>query len=156
MNLVDKSANQLGWRGLWLVVVGVVWLCLGVGTLLEEGNPIPWVPLQQAPPLLVAAGWWITGGVAIWTGMRGKVADDSWGHVALYVMPAAKVLSFSVAWLIALASPVMMSVGLTDEPIGYMRGWYAALIWGVVSVMLAVTAGWPNPPPCVPTPPADE
>lgn len=150
---VARAADRYGWRALWLMVVGSAWLLIGLGTWVE-GNNTPWVPLQQLPQWLVAIGWWITGGIAIGTGLRGRILDDSTGHVALYVMPAIKVLSWTTAWLLSAASPLLLSAGVVSEPIGYGRGWYAAAIWLATSAMLAVTAGWPNPSRIIPKPPA--
>lgn len=151
--MIGRCSARFGWRGLWLLVVGIAYLALGLGAMLEQNADAAWVPLQQLPPALIAVLWWASGAVAIGVGWRGPDVDDSLGHVALYLMPAAKWVSFAVAWLVSLASPFLMDAGLTEAPIGNPAAWYAAGIWVTFSMMLAVTAGWPNPAPPVVAPP---
>ncbi|TIC78765.1 hypothetical protein [Nocardioides sp. GY 10127] len=151
---VDELADRLGWRALWLVMVGSAWIVLGAGASIDRQVDRPWVLTQILPTWVLAVGWWVTGAVAIGVGLRGKGHDDGLGHLALYLMPAAKSLSFIAAWVIALVSPLLQHTGMTSHPVGDPDGWYAATIWGTTSLMLGVVAGWPNPDP-LPIPPAD-
>ncbi len=151
---MTRLAERYGWRGLWLMVMGTTWCFFGVGVLLSPSNPEPWVLHQQIPVELRAAAWFLTGLFATWTGSRGPDRDDSLGHVALYVMPAVQLASFAVAWLIYVATSAIDQVNPGVDVTGYRNGWYSALIWLLVSTMLAVTARWPNPDPALlPEPP---
>lgn len=152
--MIDRLADHFGWRGLWLMLLGTFWVIFGIGVLLEPVAPRPWVVYEHLPVLIQAAGWWTTGLAAIWQGSRGPDRDDSTGHVALYLMPAVRLLSFAVAWLVYVVSMVTTQVGVTDTVIGYPNGWFAASIWCLVSAMLALAASWPNPIPPLPSPPA--
>jgi hypothetical protein len=147
-------ADRFGWRGGWLILLGLAWLAFGVGVFLEPLPPRPWVLYETLPGLGQAIGWWLTGAVAIWQGTRGRVRDDSLGHVALYLMPAVRLISFTVSWLIYLGSYALHQLGVVDATIGYSAGWFGALIWVLVSAMLAWVAGWPNPLTSIPSPPA--
>lgn len=151
--MLDRLAARFGWRGLWLMLLGSTWALFGVGVLLEPVAPRPWVLYEHLPPLVQATGWWASGVVAIWQGSKGPHRDDSVGHVALYLMPAVRLLSFIVAWVVYLGSAVCDQIGASNTVIGYPNGWFAASIWCIVSAMLALAASWPNPVPPLPAPP---
>lgn len=152
--MLNRAALRYGWRGLWLMVVGGMWVLFGLGVLQQPNPPRSWVVYEYVPAAAQALGWWLTGCVAIWQGMRGAGRDDSTGHVALYLMPAARLLSFLLSWLIYLGCQLVAVFGYDGPSIGYSGGWYAALIWSLVSLMLALAASWPNPEPPLPRPPA--
>lgn len=153
--MIDRLADHFGWRGCWLMLMGTFWILFGIGICLEPVRPRDWVLYEYLPPLVQAAGWWATGLIAIWQGYRGPNRIDAVGHVALYLMPAVRLLSFAVAWLVYLGSTAAMHAGWTDDVIGYPNGWFAASIWVLVSSMLGLGASWPNPTPPLPAPPLD-
>lgn len=153
--LIDRFSTRYGWRGVWLILLGAMWVLFGVGVLQDPAVTKSWVLYENVPVVIQAAFWWLSGAIAIWQGLRGKNHDDSWGHVALYFMPATRVVSFTVAWAIYLGALMSRELGLTHDLIGYSKGWYAALIWSLVSMMLGVAASWPNPAPPIPKPPVD-
>lgn len=152
--MIARLSGRFGQRGVWLMVIGVTWILFGVGVLLEPTPKRPWVLYEQVPIEIQAGVWVITGAIAIWQGARGPKVDDSLGHVALYLMPAVRVLSFGLSWLLYLGSAVAMHFGFADTTIGLAQGWYAAVVWAVVSLMLALAASWPNPVTPIPRPPA--
>lgn len=145
---------RYGRRGTWLIVLGTVWFLFGVGVLLDPVPPRSWVLYETVPTLLEAAAWWLTGLVAISQGLRGPRHVDAYGHVALYLMPAVRVFSFAMSWVIWCVSSAGDSIGLWEGRIGWSGGWYAALVWSLVSVMLRLIADWPNPLRPIPHPPA--
>ena len=152
--MLDRLAARYGRRGTWLIVIGSVWLVVGLSIL---GDPLPthsWVAYQYAPQVLQATAWWITGGVAIAQGLRGAKVHDYVGHVALYFMPAVRAISFALSWLIWVATSTLSHFGVFHT-IGWADGWYAALVWFLVSLMLRLIADWPNPSQPIPHPPAD-
>lgn len=153
--MIDRVAERFGHRGCWLVLMGTAWFFFGVGIVLEPVPTRDWVLYEYLPPVVQAAGWWITGALAVWQGLRGSGRIDAVGHVALYTMPAVRLLSFIVSWLVYLGSTAADALGLTDEVIGYKNGWYAASIWLLIQGMLALAAAWPNPAPIIPAPPQD-
>lgn len=152
---MTRLAARFGWRGLWLMLLGAFFFLFGVGIVLDPLEPRPWVLYEMLPPVVQASGWWITGAVAFWQGSRGPDRNDAWGHVALYLMPAVRLLSFAVSWAVYAITWLGSRIGLVDEVIGYQQGWFAALIWSLISAMLALAAAWPNPVPSLPSPPAD-
>lgn len=152
--MLFRLSLRYGWRGLWLMVMGAMWIAFGFGVLNQPDASLSWVLYQYFPPSVQAAGWWITGAVALGQGLRGPVRDDSLGHVALYLMPAVRMISFLLSWLIFLGSEVAQNNGWFEHSIGYSGGWYAAFIWSLISLMLGLGASWPNPePPVIPMPP---
>lgn len=151
--MINRLSGRYGWRGLWLMLLGCIWILFGVGVLLEPIAPRSWVIYEHLPPVVQAAGWWATGSVAIWQGMRGPARDDSWGHLALYLMPAVRLASFLMSWVVYVVSETLHQIGVVDVVIGYRTGWFAALIWVLVAAMLRLAAAWPNPGPPIPHPP---
>lgn len=152
--MLTRLSGRYGQRGVWLVLVGTVYLVFGIGLFVEPAPTQSWVLYQYLPDWLEAVLWWLTGCVAIGQGLRGKDHDDWLGHVALYLGPASRVVSFSLAWVLHLGSQAAIGLSLTDQHIGYDRGWYAASIWLIVSAMLALASSWPNPQLPIPRPPA--
>lgn len=157
--MLTYLSGRYGQRGVWLIVLGAAWIAFGIGVLLEPVEPRSWVLYEQIPTPVQAIGWWLTGGAAIATGLRstvGKVND--WpGHVALYLMPAVRLCSFTLSWLLWLTSTAMVHTGWLHSAvvIGVSEAWYAALIWLLIAVMLRLVADWPNPERPIPRPPAD-
>jgi len=154
--MIDRLAARYGRRGCWLMLLGAMWLLIGGGTFLDPLAPRPWVLLELAPPWAVAMGWWVTGVLAIFQGRRGVVEDDSLGHVALYVMPMIRVGSYLICTAVYGTTLVLTELGRMDGPVGWSGAWYAALVWSLMPLVLAVVAAWPNPAPLLPKPPATD
>lgn len=152
--MIARLSGRYGWRGLWLITIGLMWGLVGLGVLLQPNAPRSGVLIEYVPGVGQAAAWWITGAIAVWQGMRGAEKDDTVGHVALYLMPAVRVTSFLLSWILWEATPLLRHAGFIDGPIGFRDGWFAALVWGITSTALIVAAGWPNPEPPIPSPPA--
>lgn len=153
---MNPLSGKFGYRGAWLLILGTVWVLFGVGVIVEVPEPRPWVLYEYLPQWTQAAGWWITGGIAIWQGARGPACPDRpdvLGHVALYLMPALRMVSFALAFLLWLGSRVAVELSLTHHVIGFREGWYAAFVWAFVVVMLHHAASWPEPHRPIPRPP---
>jgi hypothetical protein len=140
--------ERYGRRGTWLVVLGAVWIIFGVGILQQPTVPRPGVLNEYLPAWTNAIGWWVTGAVALREGLRGRGRDDSLGHAALYVMPAVRAVSFALSWLLWGATSWITAL----PQLGWAQGWYAAVVWSLVIIMLRLVADWPNPQP-FPAPP---
>ena len=142
---MTELASRFGYRGLWLIVAGAAWIMFGCGVAYSPTPDRAWVLHEQIPDLVSAACWWLTGVIAIWQGTRGPGRSDYLGHVALYLMPAIRVVSYGLAWIAWLVSTSLADQHLLAEPIGYEYGYYAAGLWLLVSALLGVAASWPNP-----------
>lgn len=149
--MLDRISGKFGRRGVWLIVLGGVWLAHGVGHLLEPRVIRPWVMHTQVPAWVLALAWITTGALSVAVGLQGRNPLDWVGHAALYVMPAVKVVSFTFAWLLWLGD---LALGL-DADLGWSGGWYPALVWLIVSVALRLVASWPNPDQPLVPPPTD-
>ena len=156
MRTVTSLGERFGYRGLWLMLAGVAWILFGFGVWQSHNPPRPWVLHEILPDLLQACGWWVTGAVAIWHGLRGPGRPDWRGHVALYLMPALRVLSYGLSWVAWLISDAMVRQGIAEQTVGFDKGYYAALLWLMLSVLLAVASAWPNPAPPLPMPPPSD
>lgn len=141
---MDSLSARYGRRGAWLIILGAVWFVFGLGVLLDPIPPRPGVLSDYLPAWVDAAGWWVTGVVAVAAGLRGD-REDWWGHVALYVMPAVRLVSFAFSWLLWLGSSVVAATFPDAHVLGWAPGWYAASVWLLVSLMLRLIADWPNP-----------
>ena len=147
-------ANRYGHRGLWLILMGCMWAVFGVGILLRDRPTEAWVLHESIPAPIRAALWITTGAAAVWVGTRGPRSDDALGHVALYLMPAFRLLSYTLSWVLFVVSSALHALLPSVDVVGYSAGWYAALIWSFVSGMLGLAARWPNPVVRMPLPPA--
>lgn len=150
--MIARLLGRCGYRGTWLVIMGTFWLLFGVGTFLTPVDAHPWVLLDYVPAVWQAALWWATGLTATIVGARG-LHDDTTGHVALYLMPICKVVSFLVSAFVYAATSLLAVVDHSVQVSGWAASWYAAAVWALVSVMLGLGAAWPNPTPPLPEPP---
>lgn len=152
--MLGRLGGRFGFRGRWLIITGCAWLLFGFGTLLSPLDPRPWVIHEQLPLWVNAAGWGVTGAIAIGQGLRGPNRDDHIGHVALYLMPAMRVLSYGLAFVLYAGCQGARILGYDCPDIGFSGGWYSAFVWALVSLMLWAAADWPNPALPLPRPPA--
>lgn len=151
--MLRRLSGRFGRRGTWLIILGFVWVLFGLGVLLDPTPVRSWVLYQQVPLGVEAFCWALTGGIAIWQGWQGVDHDDTPGHVALYVMPAVRVVCFALSWVLWLVSEVLVRLDMAHCSIGWSGGWYAAVVWALVSLMLRLIADWPNPSRPIPHPP---
>lgn len=156
--MLDHLTGRYGHRGAWLIILGAVWFVFGIGILLETSPPRSWVLVEYVPEPIQALGWWLTGVAAIWQGFRGPATPrrpDQLGHVALYAMPALRLLSFLLSWLLWLSTSLLDRLGLISGVIGWRDAWYAVLVWLLIAVMLHLVSSWANPRQPLPHPPLD-
>lgn len=149
---IDRLAQRYGWRGLTLILLGSQWFVIGLGVMLQPQRGRSLVLTDYVPDIPLGLCWWVTGGIAIWQGLRGKHRDDSAGHVALFLMPAVRCGAFFVAW-----ATYWITRGLSNftaiEPVGYRNGLLAGLVWAVVVVVVLIVARRPESVLPVPEPP---
>lgn len=141
----SRLVRRFGYRGAALLILGITWILFGFSVLVQPGESRPWVFHELIPVPLRAALWVGAGLVAIVTGLRGADRDDTWGMVAVMVMPLERCVSFAVSWLaygVSLGAHYMFPA---VEVTGYGHGWYGALIWLLVVTLVRLVAGWPNP-----------
>lgn len=152
--LILRLALHYGHRGLWLIVMGSIWCIFGVGIVLGgASDDRPFVLHQMLPDGVQASAWALTGAYAIWHGLRGPGRDDSSGHVALYLVPAAWTASFAASVLIWYATGSARWLGFDVPREGYDRGWYSALLYAIIVAMIRLVSSWANPSaPTIPVP----
>jgi len=157
--MIATLTARFGHRGVWLMVMGTIWLVFGLGALFGAtgGSDRAWVAHDHIPDQAQAAAWLITGATAIYVGHHGRGRDDWLGHVALYLIPAAWAASFTAAYAVWVATTILAAIGWVNHTAGYERGWYGALIWAVIVAMIRLVSSWANPSPAlIPTPAREE
>lgn len=146
---LDDLAEHLGRRSVCLLLLGTAWVIIGIGIELEPPSRAPGELIlhELLPVPLRAAMWASTGLVALVCGVRGRTRDDTVGFVAIMLMPLERTLSFLGSWGIYGGTTAVHRWIDTDvEVTGYERGWYGALVWLIVVILVQIIAGWRNPP----------
>lgn len=138
-------ATKYGHRGACLLGLGVVWVFFGFSVMIDPQEARPFVLHEMLPVPLRGALWIGTGLIAAWFGSRGSERDDTWGMVALVLLPVERLVSFAVSWAAYILTTAAHNIWPHVQPEGYERGWYAASVWAVIVVLLRIIAGWPNP-----------
>lgn len=132
--------RRLGFRGRFLLLVGIAYLAQGAASLDEWGL----APHDLAPGWARFTLWTAAGLVAIATAWRPIQQTNPAGWVALYIPPAA----WSVSYALAFISYLVPAAGF---PYAYSGGLAYAAVWGLVVAAVMVCSDWPEPP----TPPPD-
>lgn len=130
-----------GPRAQVLLILGLIWIMQGVGLLTPSGEALGWVhiPLLSGHEHWRAAGWIATGAVGVLFALRPRaIANDGIAFAALYVMPAYRLLAYTLAWLDSL---------LPLGGHGYSRGWLSALVYLALVRLIVICAGWSDPMP---------
>lgn len=138
-------SEKYGHRGACLLGLGAVWVLFGISVMIDPQEPRAFVLHEMLPVPLRGALWIGSGLVAAWFGSRGAQHDDTWGMVALVLLPVERLVSFAVSWAAYVLTSGLHNVWPSIEPRGYDRGWYAAVLWMVIVILLRIIAGWPNP-----------
>lgn len=118
--------RHLGWRGLTLASVGILWVIYGIGLIVTTRSSV----VAGAAPLLRIMCIEAWGGVWIATGLLGMAAGglrpgrDVWGFAAICLMPAYWGLSFT-------------ATAATGD---YEVAWAAVPIYAALILMLGVIA----------------
>jgi len=131
---------SIGRRGAVLLILGVIWVFIGISTLVDpyaSGGPELGLFHQALPPWLRATAWMVTALVAIASAWRVAGKRDDLGYMALILMPMVRTASFTWAWLIHL-----IPGGANGAP----NGWLGAIVWGTVTVLVFTISGWPETP----------
>lgn len=124
----------LGRRGAALAFLGVLWICTGLSTWLVP--PSSSYLLLSDGEILRGGAWVATGIVALLHAPR-RQGHDALGFLALYLMPAYRVIAYGLGFL----DWVAHGVGGPGDP----RGLVGVLAWLVVLVFVVLVAGWPEP-----------
>jgi hypothetical protein len=126
-------ARVLGRRGAVLLIIGLMWIMVGVGLVLDPSPLLPknyYVWHEQWPMWFRVMAWVTTGTIACimaWVRAPGR---DNIGFVALTVMPTQRAFAFGFAWLLSL---------FTD--VGYPAGWIGMIVWGAVTILIVIISG---------------
>lgn len=135
----QRVAAALGRRGTFLLLVAVCWVAVGVITITDPAPP-PGHGLYEylAPP-------WVRGTVFVATGVVGLIGAVrlKWqpaGYAAVIVMPVIRTTSYAVGWVLSLFPDEVVNTA------GHPNGLVFTVLWLVVIAMIAIVAGWPEPP----------
>lgn len=113
--------GRLGRRGAVLVILGALWILVGVNVLAVDYDP----PLAlSTTPAIQSALWIGTGFVACAFSVRPQ-GQDAPGFLALYVMVGYRCTAYAFEWADGRGSAV---VGL--------------LVWVAIAALILIIAGW--------------
>lgn len=132
---LPRPFQQVGRRGAILLIFGGLWVVLGVSVLDEPESSLLHEVLS---PQIRSTMWVSTGLVAALHAFRPPGISDAIGFAALYVMPALRVLSYSLAW----GASVMPGLGPGDPDAWRLLAVYSAILGAVV-----VMSGWAEEAP---------
>lgn len=128
-------------RRMVLVLIGLTWIAYGFGVLSDPypearfGHVINFLsPFLDGP--YTGVMWLLSGAVAICAGVT--LVKEPVGFRALVIPPVLWAGLFSWSWVTYLLSDV-----------GNGRGWVAASAWLALTLLVSVTAGWPDVPDAV-------
>ncbi len=140
MRRLRLLSGLLGHRGEALLIFGFLFILIGLSAELSPLDGVPTSPhvglfYYTVFPGWRFAGWALTGLLAIGAARRRTPPrTDSWGWVALMVMPLFN--AFSYTW-----SFVLYLIGQH----GYGAGWVGIVFWGFLfSRLLMNLASWPE------------
>ena len=133
---LSRYLQSVGRRGTVLTLLGVLWLGMGVGVLVTPSSELYWMLAVADVPRGLA--WIGTGLLALWFARKPQ-GEDAPGYFALYLMPAYRVVAYSVGTWEYLTGA---EVGLG----GSARGIVQVLMFLTVMILIAVIAGWKEPP----------
>ncbi len=130
----------LGHRGEALLIFGFLFILIGLSGELDPLVGVPTTPhvglfYYTVPVTWRFVAWTLTGLLAISAAWRRTPPrSDSWGWVALMIMPLFN--AFSYTW-----SFVLYLIGQH----GYATGWVGIIFWGFLfSRLLMNLASWPE------------
>jgi len=135
---------KLGRRGAVLLILGVIWLFIGISTIADpyaSGGRNLGLFHEALPSWLRATLWIGTALLALSSAWRAAGRRDDWGYMALILMPIVRAMSYLWAWLLNL---------IPGPPVGDPTGWLGFIVWGTVAVLVFTISGWPESPKFVP------
>lgn len=124
-----------GKRGEVLILLGLLWILLGISDYLVSPRSDELLYLLIPAPLRLVL-WAGSGLVAIGYAWMPRTRSDAPGFVILYVMAAVRFTSYLLAWV---------DYSLDGEG-GYKHGWIMAAINATFMGLIAVCASWRENP----------
>ena len=125
--------KRIGRRGIYLLIFASIWFLTGLGTLLDLEFKHPDLIHLLVGPQTRAALWFLSALCAL---VAAFVVQDRWAFGVLCVMPAVRLGSYLWAWTASL---------IPGGPAGYTRGWYSAIYYLLMLVLVLVTARMREP-----------
>jgi len=136
---IKHPAPHLGRRGGVLLILGVIWVFIGISTIVDPsagfGADHQGLFHEGLPSWLRATLWIGTALFALSSAWRVAGRRDDWGYMALILMPIVRTASYAWAWLIHLT-------GGHGDP----TGWLGALVWATLAILVFTISGWPETP----------
>ena len=130
-----RIVYRIGYRGIALLTLGLIWMFTGVGLLLEP-RPKMGVPEEHIPQDVRAVVFYLLPGlIAILGGAFKRLDPTGWG--LLMLAPAARFLSFAL-------SPVLAALGILAA---YPLWWLGCLSMATAMVLIWACAGGLDRPP---------
>lgn len=130
-------AARLGRRGAALLVLGVIFMLVGLDVALAPDPPDldRFLLHTLIPHPLRAALWLIPGALAIWASVHKGPGPDGFGFVALVVPLIIRIVSYVFSFV-----AFLLGAGT------WAFGWASALIWLAILALILIIAGWAEVP----------
>lgn len=124
-----------GLRAWGLVIVGAIWVWIGVGVWAGASQPPVGVGLWHLllPPYLRAFLWVLSGAAAL--GAARWSSWDQWALMLLVVMPLVRLTSYASAWVLWL---------IPGQPDGLRSGWYSTAFYVLMLSLVVLIACIPR------------
>ncbi|QNO12682.1 membrane protein [Arthrobacter phage Tweety19] len=130
-------ARQLGRRGAALMILGAIFVLVGIDALFNVPEPdFDRFLLHTFIPFpLNAALWLVPGGLAIWASLHRGPGPDGFGFNALVVPIIVRIVSYIFSFVAFLTGEGSWAFGLTS-----------AAIWTAILALVLIIAGWAEVP----------
>ena len=144
-----RVADHMGSRASGSLVLGIVWVLVGVSTIgasdtgldhLHEMLPTPArLPLWAVPgALAVAMGVrGRAGSLVVWRVAGHRFTPTAFAFGLLVMGPTVRAVSYGWSWVLSIAPPP-----LDGDP----RGWVGCALWTAVAVLIRIVAAIQDPP----------
>lgn len=131
---IATKTRRLGYRGVVLLLFGLVYICIGLAVL-GESDYRPDLIHTRLPEWVRVAIWCVPGIVAVIAALDHKA--QSWGFGLLFFPAAERCISFTLAWL-----PTDSSIVPGNFNGSRLTG---ALLYLLLMAIIVVIASWPDP-----------
>lgn len=123
--MINKAHRKLGWRGLSLILYGVIFVISGIKQLLVQ----PTAPIHIVTTHFWAAGYMFSGAIAVISAFYPTPRSDKVGFVTLTILGSA--------WVC-----YAMITTVTGFTHGLLPG---AITMGLAVIKILIDSGWSEP-----------
>lgn len=135
-----RLTRHLGVHGSGLLLIGLLWLLVGIGALTPQPpSGTDALLLHQRMSPIIDATMWFTAAMGCLAAAldRNGPRRDGLALAFASIPPMIRFTSYLWGWIVSL---------LPGEPVGYPRGWYVAALFACLVAMVWLVAAIPEEP----------